>query len=227
MSNLKTVSTWLPVFTGFYESIFDGSDLAIESETQLSIDEYKEYYEELHNAGISQDYFNDNIWGFINFSDCFKEASKSICNALPNLDHAGIIKGVEFESLQSPKYYNFSTDSINCKITFDTELLTKYINDNLEAFTEYIKDRYTSRSGFISSYSNNVNDWLDVNEYGEHEAGAVLQFVIYNEYGSEYSAVEDLYYESNCYEDFYNYEFDYKGMIKAYKESITNTVNKG
>ena len=31
---------------------------------------------------------------------------------------------------------------------------------NFESFEDYIKEEYTSRSGFISHYSNDSNDWL-------------------------------------------------------------------
>lgn len=213
MTTIKQ-ATWLPIFTGFYESIFDGSDdaLLIDSE-----DEYKEYYSELFKAGISYEYFNDKSWEYIDFTKCFENASESICDALIKLDHAGIIKDVEFEKLVSPKEYNFSTDSINCIIKYDAKKLETYINEHFKSFTKFIEDRYTRRDGFIPSYSNDVNDWLDFSDLGDHQLGSVLEFVINNEMNE---AVYELYEESNCREDFYNFDFDTDKMINDFKEAV-------
>lgn len=214
---LLTVATWCPVFTGYYHSIFNESDRVIDSEQELSESEYKEYYDDLFNTGVTYEFFQNNLWEYVSFSEAFKEASRSIAHALPSLDCAGVIKDTDFESLQSPREYNFNTDSINLKVTFSPKKLEKYLNENLVEFTEYIQSRYTSRSGFSSWYSNDVTDWLDISEYGAHEVGSVLQFVIFNEYGDESEAEMALYENSYCYEDFHNYrELDTEGMIEAF-----------
>ena len=211
-------ATWLPIFTGYYNSIFDDSDYTIERETELSESEYQEYYEQLFKAGVSYEFFQAELYGFCNFTKCFEAASQSISDALINLDHADIILDVIYEKTVSPKYYNFSTDSINCTIEYDADKLRQYIYKHSAAYSNYLIATYTSRSGFISSYSNDFNDWLNFDDLGEHELGSVLQFVINNE--SE-DAVMDLYYECNLSEDFMDFELDTQGMIKAYKESIT------
>lgn len=213
---LKKVNTWLPVFNGFYNTIFDGADSFIDYETSLCEDEFKEYYEELYKGGVSYEFFQENFYDFCDFKRAYKEASIYLCDALKDIDCSGIIDSIEFESLQSPRYYNFSNDSINCEITFNTELLQKYLDENLEEFELFIRGRYTSCSGFHSNYSNDVNDWLDVNEFGAHKVGSVLEFVIYNDQGDMYRAIEALYYESNISEAFHNCtEIDYEAFIKS------------
>ena len=216
-NSLKTVGTWLPLFTGFYNSIFDCSDNYIEYETELSEDEFKEYYENLHKSGVTKEYFDSNLYDYLDYRKGEQGASEYICGALINLEHAGIIKDVDFEKVVSPKFYNFSTDAINCDITYNSKKLMKYLEDNKDALETYISDKYTSCSGFISSYSNDVEYWMDEDNHDAHEVGSLLQFVLLNE---SKDAVMDLYYESNCSEGFSNsVVFNENKMIEDFKKS--------
>ena len=112
--------TWLPLFTGYYESFFDGSDSFIECETESS-DDFKNNYLELYNAGVTYEFFSQNLWEHCNFKEAYNAASESICNGLMRLDSLGIILNIEYQSTESPKFYNFSTDSINCAITYSPQ----------------------------------------------------------------------------------------------------------
>lgn len=219
MKHIKKQETWLPIFTGFYNSIFDESDSYIEQETELSEKEFIEYYPELVEAGITKPYFKENLWKYVNFTAGHNGAANYIADSLMQLEHAGIIKAVEYQELKSPKYYNFSNDSINCLIEYDSKKLLKYLKDNLVAFTEYIENKYTSRDGFRSHYSNEVSDWLDISEWSDHEVGSLLHFVLENE---NTDPVMDLYEFSNSSEGFRNsVEVDFKEMINDFK------TNKG
>jgi len=148
MENIKKQETWCPIFTGFYESIFDCSNIAIEYENSIDEDEYKECHPELVKAGVTHEFFINNIWEHANFSECFSNAAESIANVITELDHSEIIKSVEFQKLVRPRYYNFSTDSINVVIEYDEKLLAEYLNENKAEFKKYIESRYTSRDGF-------------------------------------------------------------------------------
>ena len=213
-NNLKTVATWLPVFNGYYNSVFDGSDSTIDYEIELDESEYQEHYEELFKAGVSHEFFMENLYNYIDFSDCYESASSNICDGLLNLDDTGIIKNVIFEKTVSPKYYNFSTDSINCKIQYDFKKLGKYVLNNFEKYTDYINEKYTSRDGFISSYSSDVNNWLNFSDLSEHELGSILNFVFFNE---DQDAILNLYYESNISEAFLDYKLDTENFINDFK----------
>ena len=216
--------TFLPLFTGYYHSIFDESERFIESEIDMSDSELKEHYSEIFEAGVTPEYFRDNFCNYINYKEAENGASEYIASALIDLDHSDIILGVEYQSTESPKYYNFSTDSINVEIDYDPKKLKEFIKDNLTYFEEYIKAKYTSRDGFISSYSNDPKDWIESiynNDLGEHELGSVLEFVFQIHYGSDNEGSYALYEASNCYEGFMNsVEFDENGMIEAYKKSL-------
>lgn len=216
----KKVSTWLPVFTGFYESIFDPTDNYLESETNLSLDEYKDYYETLFRAGVSQEFFNENLCMYLNCVKGLEGAAEYICNSLACLDSADIIIDTVWESLQSPKYYNFSTDSINCEIEYNADLLAKYLKENEKELIEYLKGKYTSRDGFSSSYTSDLGYWIDPENHGAHEVGSLLQFVLENENDDP---VIDLYYASDFLDGFIDsVEFDENGLIAAYADEANN-----
>ena len=138
-----------------------------------------------------------------------------LCDGLLELDSNNIILDVDYENTVSPKYYNFSNDSINCEIEFNDKLLQEFINNNKEKFKEYITSRYTSCSGFISSYSNDVENWMEVKGYNEHEIGSVLNFVL-NELNE--NAEISLLEASNNYESFYNFEFNFDECIRDFNE---------
>jgi len=219
MKNLKTnktVATWLPLFPGFYDSWFDGSESFVESETSMSEEEFKEYYSDLYESGVTYVYFKNNFYEYTNDSDAQNNVSENVCDAILKLEHAGIIQSVKYDKLVSPKYYNYSNDSINCDITFNTRKLTAYLRQHLFEFNVYITETYTSRSGFSSHYSNDLNDWLNVNEYGAHEVGAVLNFVLLNESDD---AVMELLDKSNVHEAYFNAGIDREKMIRDFNKN--------
>jgi len=63
-------------------------------------------------------------------------AQASIDYIKENIDQ-DIIQDIELMKLFSPKYYNYTTDSYTMAITFDTEKLQKYIQENNTEYTEY------------------------------------------------------------------------------------------
>jgi len=65
----------------------------------------------------------------------------------------------EFESLRSPREYNFRTDRIFVKASCQ---VVRGMGHQTDAgiLERLVKDRFTTRSGFISHYSNKLNEWL-------------------------------------------------------------------
>jgi len=94
---------------------------------------------------------------------------------------------VNYQSISSPKYYNFSNDGINVEYTITNKSygqLQDYLIDNLDAFEAYLKDNYTCRDGFIPSHDNTPKSWLlpiDKMDKPEHKFGAILEFYLLNE----------------------------------------------
>lgn len=65
---------------------------------------------------------------------------------------------LEFESLDSPKFYNFTTDRIFCFIHPDEVSRLVKIVDR-KALAELIKEKFTSRDGFSSHYASTFEEW--------------------------------------------------------------------
>lgn len=172
----KLIKSFLPVFPGFYETLFAPEEDSI--------------IEEPYN-------FDDYEFDYDGFRT---EMAKACCDAIETeLKPLGI--KVIFEEIRSPRFYNFDTDSINVtyKLSAKTgKLLYDYLQKNIVAFTKYIKDHYTSRDGFNSFWSNDVKEWFDY-EYTQeenklkHTFGAMLEFYFEN----EGYTTEDLYYATD------------------------------
>ncbi len=157
--------TYLPLFTGFYNTIWEMDDSYLIEELNVDMEN-------------------------IDYTKYREDVSKELCRVLP--EHCDLIESVLYEALVSPRFYNFGNDSINCEVSLSSkEAVDEYLADNADAFSEYLKDRYTSRDGFASSYSNDPKDWSDWAE-DEHKLGAVLDFWFLNEEVDEYDVYQDV-----------------------------------
>ena len=84
---------------------------------------------------------------------------------------------IEFQAIQSPKFYNFSNDSINVAVKVNLKALIGLIAERRESAAKYFKDKYTSCSGFISFHSPDIENWLNegyIIENTAHRVGALL-----------------------------------------------------
>lgn len=175
--NAPKVETWLPVFSGFYGTIWE-TDYDEENE----IEWINEQRTEKKLAPITWD---DVEWDYEGYRQAVaKGATKWIGETLKR---EGFISGYVFRELRSPREYNFANDAIDVEFTLSTvnrEKIQEYLEEHLEKFTEYISDTYTSCSGFISFYSNDATEWLadlDATLEHRHKLGAVLSFILENE----------------------------------------------
>lgn len=178
MRTLSKVSTWLPGFSGFYGSLWDdcGEDQEIENLNDTR-----------QEKGLPPITWDDCKWDYKTFHRVLAEDIAGIVSEY--LKAEGFISGYEFEKLTSPREYNFSNDSIDVSFITDNKnekAIRDYLTDNDKAFSEYLKGKYTSRSGFMSSYSNDIEEW-GANEYMTHlhKLGAVLDFILVHRLKSE------------------------------------------
>lgn len=162
------VKTFLPIFTGFYGSLW---------EDYLTSDGEAEHY------NLPDDF---DFYKYVDYNKYFNHLSSQFCNIVEK-ELTGFVHSIEFEELISPKYYNFTNDSINCTIKPNTLAIRNYIFNNQEQFKQFLKDNYTSRDGFSSFHSNNFDDWViltdnftDLN-HDTHHLGALLNFIAQNE----------------------------------------------
>lgn len=192
---MKKIESYLPLFDGFYSTLFEycGEDGDIE------------WHNQEHQTDLNYDDFN---WNYTERNDRISEQVCSIVNGL--LSYEDINMTINFQKLVSPKYYNFTNDSINCEYVIsqkEYDLIVDYLKSNWTEFENWIKDRYTSSSGFISSHSNNAEVWMNnmkSESHLEHNFGSVLEFILQNQdYNSSsvYDEIQDDYIEFNPIEE--------------------------
>lgn len=173
--------TFLPLFKGTYGNFWD--------------EDNSEYYFEEDIQEGKEIVYNQELF--------FKSIGNSVIEHLEE-NFPFEIK-IEYQNFYSPKFYNYSNDSINVFIELDTKELRKYILENYKYFAKRIKEDYTSCSGFISSYFNNIEEWAtDTNNFtnfdiNQHYLGALLNIVCEIELITEINAYYN-WTESNNYD---------------------------
>lgn len=101
-----------------------------------------------------------------------------------------------YQSFYSPKYYNFSNDSVNVVYEYESlDALKQFIADNFDVVQDELKHRYTPASGFIPHHSTDVQDWIENLETDKHKLGAMLDICLYVKDRMEYLDIDTEMYE--------------------------------
>ena len=203
MTAPKTVEIELPGFPGFYNSdLSDAVDREEESWIEYSCDggdSGPDYESDYPDALSLADNLADLLFDHTQYRDAYQSLARSWAAAFDY--HAGELLGLTvpdkrqrstgegftvepwnrpslgltFGEMTSPREYNFTTDRVFGHVRLSTmrDLFNRSAADRHETLSRVIRDRFTSRSGFISFYSNDVRDWVkkplrdwDHNEYG-------------------------------------------------------------
>jgi len=172
--------TWLPKFPGFYESVYDLDYDRIEEDIKELIED-----KELRDLCIKEFYCTEEstrVW-----EDWKRQITKEFTSAMEGiLRENNFIEKINFQSLYSPREYNFSTDSINVEIEFSEEnikAIQNFLKENSAKWSKYLKERYSSRSGFISFHDNfsDSEEWIIDTDHAlsdNHNFGSLLEFII-------------------------------------------------
>ena len=180
-----TVEFEVPGFWGFYESLYTDTDSYSIKDWYYSGDideETEELFDEFMGSEFDWALDDDKI---AIFDNCVGEYYTA------NFDNMmkGIIpswKGSTFVELESPQYYNHSTDRIFAKTNIDdavAEEIKEYIESNKAAFDNYISDKFRVRDGFIPFYSDDPDKWMkSLKDMDHNELCAVFEFILDNEY---------------------------------------------
>ena len=179
--------TYLPLFSGFYGSIWE-LDLHY-------IDE--EISQARQDKGLFSDYNVDDLK--IDYESFENDVVQNFAQALQeNLSEYNLIKSIDVQKIVHPAAYNFKNDSVDVAIEFYQENLSDFIYSRHESFCAYLKSRYTSRDGFISWYSNDFETWQsDTKHFSDfskngHILGAILDFVCQELKIEEFSLYESV-----------------------------------
>jgi hypothetical protein len=214
--NTKTFNTWSPLFSGFYNTIWDRSDQWLNYELDDE-DCFRKRYSEL--ATLPWDFINEHFWDCVRGQSGNLAVAKAALRALPKVLPHGMVTATEFEELRSPREYNFTNDAVNCKITVDLDVLKTYLIEHKIELDKYLEYNYTSYDGFFSSYPNDfkqwdaaTNGWVDLDG---HYCGALLKFVALNE---DDNAEMNLFECSDVFEEYLNnVHVDTKYLINKYE----------
>jgi len=158
-------------FPGFYESFYSDD---LEREETNSLDYY---CEENDISDEMKEELADLMYKFCDYKAMELVVVKEYVEAFNSFmyDKIDIDLGLTFSDMRSPKEYNFETDRIFCHISEEkANLLCSYVGE--ERLAKTIKKRFTSYDGFISFYSNRIEDWLDkpLVEWDHNELGTLL-----------------------------------------------------
>ena len=183
---MKTIQLEInfPLFEGFYNSYLDLSENIEVGEDE----EYSMTEEQFDN--IDWNSTNENVSKF--YLNYFKDELKDFFNEI------GIIN-LDFVKVDSPKYYNYSTDKLVCNIEIDKGIfvheLRKYDFDDWEQF---LKDNFTSYDGFISFYPNTSMEWDELINEKIEDDNVIIETLLkfYLEQNEEfYKIKENLFIE--------------------------------
>lgn len=131
----------------------------------LSTIPFAGFYESVHDDQINQAFEDEDP-----SSSVFEAYAQEYATAF--LDDHEIEGG--FESLISPREYNFETDRIFVKLT--PQGLRDLVRQILPSdFDKLCRERFTSRSGFISFYSPNYNHWGPPSSWDHNQIGTLME----------------------------------------------------
>ena len=209
--NRANVQTYAPIFSGFYGSYWDEPD----------------FYGESEHFGLPKDF---PFWDYLNWADYKNALSKAFCYEIESA-MSEWIERIDYESLSSPKYYNFTNDSINCTIRPKKKAIQEYIYANKAEFAKYLEDHLKSRDGFISSHSHSFYDWEEDTKKFLHfdkkhdnqgfNLGFVLDFIAENE-----EITSEIFYDVEVYiSEFFTEEFyKFADIMRGLKEGELDFV---
>lgn len=153
-------------FSGFYESAHDSEiDHALES-----------YFDK---EGDGKQAVPENLyWSFDHFGDIHREYAELYAKHFGYYfeEATGIKFPLVLEALKSPREYNFETDRIFCDVRLSV-LKAIYAYCDKDILRQRIAECFTSRSGFMSFYSNDLDTWTvkPLKDWDHNELGTLIE----------------------------------------------------
>ena len=188
-------------FDGFYNSF-------ISSDIEHQIGQQIEWDSDIYDLNENQQQVLEDSYLSVNTSYFYNQIAEDYTNfyidAL-NERLKGFTLKATYKCFKSPREYNFETDRIFIEIEKNhcidfIKYIIKYYKKELE---KKIQDRFTSRSGFISSYKNSLDLWTkDYSEWDHNQIGTCFELFDLEEEDIVYSLRE--YLSETISENLYN-----------------------
>jgi len=213
------MKTYLPQFPGFYGTYFEFNDNEVCQEIADQLD-------------IDVDYVTDEAYT-LDYTEWQTQYAKDLVVAF---NEAVKIPGIQhffYDSIYSPREYNFCNDSINIEADITClgklqEFLLSLTGVLHEEFTEFLSSRYTSCDGFWSHYSYDPADWIEHINEGDlenHRLGTLIEFYMgaYNiKYDIDSPDVSDFITVTEFDRKAYGTIIEGEKQIEAYRNIMGN-----
>lgn len=166
MTTVRFINDNLIIFPGLYESELYNSDTD---------------YLLADALGASQG--EEVIYDFDEFK---KIAGKACVDSLnKELYSHNVIIDMRYVGINSPTYYNYTTDKVIIDIDYNFIALVKYCkHTKRKEFDKYLADNYTSCSGYTSFIKNSAGDFFANSWFNSHKNIAIqvmIEFYLINE----------------------------------------------
>ena len=203
----KAIST-IP-FQGFYNSLYS---YAIEGEIESSLDWYTEDYNlsEAQRETLENGYLEKNVSKF--YHNVSKDYAEAFIYEIER--ETGLSSDARFESMESPKEYNFQTDRLFIELpeTSAVAFINYVLANHKEELEKLIAQRFTSCSGFISHYANTLEAWGNPSEWDLNQLGTCFEIFEYLE--------DEIYDSYNIYESIHN------GLMDTLSDAANKIIDK-
>ena len=174
-------------FQGFYDSVHNS--IIDDAENMMFMDR--------DTGCINNDGLQSRFYMACNYKQVFTNYAKAYTDCF------GVqfnIPSLKFISLNSPREYNFATDTVECSISRD-DIRRIYKSINNQVLADFVELHCTSRSGFHSFYSPDVKTWgyVDNWEYPQLSLLLLCYFENHTNYDNHWEYETMAEHESNGY----------------------------
>ena len=162
---MKKLESTIP-FDGFYNSF-------ISADIENEIDSSTQYYSESYELNDNEEQLLSNSFLSVNNNNFYNEICKDYTSFYIDKLNERIkdftLKAT-YKCFISPKEYNFQTDRVFIEIEENhcIDFIKYTIKNYKKELDNKIKERFTSKSGFISFYENNLESWTNNYKKWDH-----------------------------------------------------------
>ena len=183
-------------FSGFYNSIHS-SNIEYELDSDVFTD---------HASGmINNDRLSELAYDAIDWNELHLDYVREYVDNFNNKFDLNL----KFESMTSPKEYNFSTDRIFCEIN-KKELKQLVKQTSKENLAKMAKSMFTSRDGFISFYDNDYLNWGKIETWDFNQLHCLLMSWLETEHDVSDWNDEEVYLMDSSQGNGFYYDLIYK-----------------
>jgi len=146
----------VPFFCGFYESSYLNSDTGYDEIAYMNDEELAECFGE--GAKKEDLEFDTKAYMEVVCERHIEVVEKLFKEYVPN-----VIKSMDYSALQSPQYYNYSTDRLFAKAVMEEgwkDRVVSFIKEQEDWLAPRVELDWTSYDGFLSHMDNTYEKWL-------------------------------------------------------------------